>query len=113
MEGGQEPFGRLWHFAGGFNGRNSQGAFVAGITRRTVRWTPINRFEIWSSKLGALGSRSDAIVSGCGGAFQPRPGAHASLRSSLVATSASVTSGAASSSEQQCCVSDVRAGSVT
>lgn len=73
MEGGQEPFGRLWHSAGEFNGRNSQGAFVAGITRRTVRWTPINRFEAWSSKFGTLGSRLKTVVSSCGGALQSRP----------------------------------------
>jgi hypothetical protein len=37
---------------------DSQGAFVAGNSRRTVRRTPTIRFEARSSRLGALGPRA-------------------------------------------------------
>jgi hypothetical protein len=64
MEGGQEPFGCPWLYAGRFNGRNSQGAFVAGIFRRTVRRTLANVSRLFATAW-------DPRVSVCSDRFEP------------------------------------------
>ena len=77
--------------AGGSDGQDSQGAFVAGTTRRTVRQTSIIRLDARSSKLGALGSRTEmstrVVVVRSGHIRNAR-----SAWSRLAATSAMITS---------------------
>jgi hypothetical protein len=76
---------------------DSQGAFVAGNSRRTVRRTPANCFGTRSSRLGAFGPRDPRLPSRAVVVLSDHVWIACFARSLLTATSVVVVSRAASS----------------
>jgi hypothetical protein len=76
---------------------DSQGAFVAGNSRRTVRRTPTKRFGTRSSRLGAFGPRAPRRSSRVMVVHSDHVPIARFVRSQPTATSAAVVSRAASS----------------